>query len=398
MGTTSALAGVKVLDLSRHLAGPYCAMMLGDLGADVIKIERPGIGDETRKWGPPFVNGESPYYLCCNRNKRSLTLDLKDKLGGGIARELAQSSDVLIENFRVGGAEEVGLGYDELKAINPRLIYCSISGFGHTGPDRALPGYDFAIQARGGLMSVTGDCDGAPTKVGVAIVDLATAIFASNAVLAALFARERSGQGQHLDIALLDSQIALLANVGCNYLSSGDIPQRWGNAHSSIVPYQAFQAADGYVVLTIGNDGQWERFCGAAGVSAWAEDERFSTNAQRVANRAALVPMLEDYFRQKTVIDLLEICEGADVSAAPVNTLGEVFSDPQVLARDMLLEMPHSNANSVQLPGTPLNFSRTPVQMRFPPPLLGQHTEEILTDLLGLDSSAVANLRQSGIV
>jgi len=393
-----ALDGVRVLDLSRHLAGPYCAMMLGDLGAKVIKVERPNVGDETRHWGPPFRGGESAYYLCCNRNKKSLTLNLKHKRGISIAQELARRSDVVIENFRVGGLDELELGYTDLKKINPRLIYCSISGFGHTGPDRNLPGYDFMIQGRGGFMSITGERDGTPMKVGMAIVDVATALFACNAILAALFARERIGVGQHIDMALLDSQIAILANVGSNYLCSGEVPGRWGNTHANIVPYQAFQAADDYLILAIGNDGQWERFCTAAGVSVWSADERFATNQLRVANREVLVPMLEDLFYQKTVAEWLQLCADADVPAGPVNTIDKVFADSQVLTRGMVVEMPHPTAETVQLAGTPLNLSATPAQMRLPPPLLGEHTDEILANELALEDSAIAELHQSGVV
>ena len=394
----SALGGVKVLDLSRHLAGPYCAMMLGDLGAEVIKVERPGTGDETRQWQPPFAGSESAYYLCCNRNKKSLTLNLKHERGVEIARTLAETSDVLIENFRIGGTNELGLGYDQLKQVNPRLICCSISGFGHTGPDRELPGYDLMIQARGGIMSITGERDGTPTKIGVAVADVATALFASNAILAALFVRERTGEGQHLDIALLDSQIALLANVGSNYLCSGEVPQRWGNAHSGIVPYQAFKAADDYLVLAIGNDGQWQRFCKAAGVDRLGDDERFATNSQRVANRDALIPSLENLFQQRTIAEWLQLCGEADVPAGPVNTLDAVFKDPQALARGMLVEMPHPIADTMQLAGSPLNLSATPVQMRHPPPLLGEHTDEILANALGFDATTITNLRQAGTI
>ena len=393
---TGALDGIRVLDLSRHLAGPYCAMMLGDLGAEVLKVERPGVGDETRQWGPPFVGGESAYYLCCNRNKKGLTLDLKHGRGAALARELARRSDVLIENFRVGGLDELGLGYEGLRAINPRLVHCSISGFGHTGPDRDLGGYDFMIQGRGGLMSITGERD--PLKVGVAVVDVATALFACNAVLAALFARQRTGVGQRLDLALLDSAIALLANVGSNYLCSGQVPERWGNAHASIVPYQAFQASDGHLLLAVGNDGQWRRFCAAAGVSPWAEDPRFATNPSRVAHRETLVPLLEELLLRRTVADWLRLCADADVPAGPVNTLDKVFSDPQALARGMLVEMPHPAAGAVRLAGTPLHLSATPAQMRLPPPLLGEHTDEILTRLLGLGARDVAALRQDGVV
>jgi formyl-CoA transferase len=342
------------------------------------------------------VGGESAYYLCCNRNKKGLTLNLKHERGSALARELARRSDALIENFRVGGAEELGLGYEDLRAINPRLVYCSISGFGHTGPDRRLGGYDFMIQGRGGLMSITGERD--PLKVGVAVVDVATALFACNAVLAALFARQRTGVGQRLDLALLDSVIALLANVGSNYLCSGEIPERWGNAHASIVPYQAFHASDGHLILAVGNDGQWQRFCAAAGVPAWAGDPRFATNPSRVAHRETLVPLLKELFRRRTVADWLRLCAEADVPAGPVNTLDSVFSDPQALARGMLVEMPHPAAGAVRLAGTPLHLSATPAQMRLPPPLLGEHTDEILTRLLGLDEGAVAELRRDGVI
>ena len=390
-----ALEGLHVLDLSRQLAGPYCAMMLGDLGAEVIKVERPGVGDDSRYWGPPFIGGESAYYLCCNRNKKSLTLNLKHEQGISIAKELAKRSDVLIENFRVGGLAELGLGYDDLKAINPRLIYCSISGFGHTGPDRELGGYDLLIQGRGGVMSITGERDGAPMKVGVALADIATGMFAGNAILAALLARERIGKGQHIDMALLDSQVALLGNSGSSYLCSGEVTQRWGNAHPSIVPYQAFQAADDYLILAIANDGQWRRFCIAAGVKSWADDERFATNPQRVAHRDLLLPLLQDLFRQKTITEWVQLCADADVPCGPVNTLDKVFADPQVLARGMLVEMPHSTAETVRLAGTPINLSETPTQMRLAPPLLGQHTEEILIDWLAFDDKEIAELRRN---
>ena len=393
-----ALDGVRVLELSRHLAGPYCAMLLGDLGAEVIKVERPAVGDETRQWGPPFVGGESAYYLCCNRNKKSIALNLNDGRGAAIAQDLARKSDVLIENFRVGGADQLGLGYAELKEINPRLIYCSISGFGHTGPDRELGGYDALIQGRGGFMSITGEREGTPMKVGVAIVDVAAALFACNAILAALYSRERKGEGQHLDISLFDAQIALLANVGSSYLCSGKMPLRWGNAHASIVPYQAFQAADDFLTLAIGNDGQWGRFCEAAGVSALAKDARFATNPQRVLNRDVLIPKLETLIRQRTAAEWLQLCADADVPAGPVNTLDKVFADPQALARGMLVEMPHITAGSVRLAGTPFNLSMTPAEMRLPPPTLGQHTDEILKELLDLDENAMAELCRDEVV
>jgi formyl-CoA transferase len=393
-----ALDGIRVLDMSRHLAGPYCAMMLGDMGAEVIKVERAGVGDETRSWGPPFHGGESAYYLSSNRNKRSITVNLKDERGVEIVRALARESDVLIENLRAGRLEGMGLGYADLKALNPGLVFCSISGFGHSGPDRDLPGYDFMIQARGGFMSITGEQDGPPMKVGVAIVDIATGMFGCSAVLGALYAREKSGQGQHIDMALLDSQIALLANVGSNALCSDEIPGRWGNQHPSLVPYQAFEASDGYLALAIGNDGQWERFCNAAGVPDLVTDKRFATNPQRVVNRETLIPLLADVFREKLVDEWLSLCAKADVPAGPVNTLDKVFQDPQALHREMVKELPHSSAGTVRLAGTPLKFSDTPAEVRLPPPVLGEHTDEILRERLGYDDEAIRQFRRDGVI
>lgn len=393
-----ALQGLKVLDMSRQLAGPGCAMMLGDLGADVIKIERAGVGDETRAWGPPFVNGESAYFLCTNRNKRSLTLNLKDDRGAAIARRLAEQSDVMIENFRIGRLTEMGLGYEDLKPKNPGLIYCSISGFGHTGPDQNLPGYDFMIQARGGFMSITGEPEGHPTKVGVAIADIAAGLFSNSAILAALYAREKTGRGQHIDTALLDAQIALLANVGSSALCTGEPPQRYGNAHPNVVPYQTFPTADGHLALAIGNDGQWTRFCQAAGKPEWPKDARFSTNPQRVVNRDALIDLMIDFFKGKTTSEWLALCAENDVPAGPVNTVDKVFEDPQALARGMLVEMDHPTVGTARLAGSPMNLSETPVEIRRPPPLLGEHTDEILTEQLGCTVEEVDTLRRDGVV
>jgi formyl-CoA transferase len=372
-------------------------MLLGDLGADVIKVERPGTGDETRKWGPPFIGGESAYFLCCNRNKRSITLDLKSTEGQGVARSLAERCDVLIENFRVGGTDAFGLGYEQLKEANPGLVYCSVSGYGHTGPDRNQGSYDFLIQGRAGFMSITGNRDGPPTKVGVAIVDVAAGLFACNGVQAALLARERTGKGRHVDIALLDSQIALLANVGSGYLTSGVVPERWGNTHASIVPYQAFRAKDGYIVLAIGNDGQWSRFCKAADVNALAEDQRYRTNPDRVAHRSVLVPELERLILTRTVNDWLTRCHAADVPAGPVNTLDKVFADPQALARGMKLEVDHPAAGKVPLAGSPLFPTPDFAAEILPPPMLGQHTDEILKEL-AIPDDTITSYRTSGIV
>lgn len=372
------LDNIRVLDLSRHLAGPYCAMMLGDLGAEVIKVERPGAGDETRQWGPPFVGGESAYYLCCNRNKKSVTLNFKDPADVEKCRQLAARSDVLIENFRVGGLDEMGLGYDALKELNPRLIYCSITGFGQNGPYRDRLGYDFVIQAIGGLMSITGEPDRPPMKVGVAIVDVSAAMFACIGILAALQARERTGEGQRVDVSLFDSQVAWLANVGSNYLCSGVVPGRWGNAHASIVPYQAFATADDYIVIAVGNDGQWQRLCDVLSKPEWKTDPRFATNPQRVANRDTLVPFIEEILLQKPAVEWLTALKDHDVPAAPVNTIDKVFADPQALAREMLVEMPHPTAGVVKMAGTPIKLSATPAQMELPPPLLGEHNEEVL--------------------
>ncbi|GIK37296.1 MAG: hypothetical protein BroJett011_11290 [Chloroflexota bacterium] len=393
------LAGIRVIDLSRVMAGPYCTMLLGDLGADVIKIEAPGQGDDSRHWGPPFApGGESAYFLCANRNKRSLTLNLKSERGLAILRELIRQGDVLVENFRAGTLEGWGLSYDELQRLRPGLIYCTITGYGYTGPDRDRPGYDFAIQAEGGIMSLTGPADGEPHKVGVAIADITTGLFAANAILASLFARERIGAGQRIDLSLLDCQVAWLANVASEYLVSGQPPQRYGNAHPTVVPYQVFKAQDRHFVFAVGNDSQWRKFCRAVDRAEWAEDVRFATNAARVEHRAALIPRLSELFATRTAEEWLAHLAEIGIPAAPINTVDQVLAHPQVQARGMQVEVNHPTAGPLPLVGSPLHITTTPPQIRYPPPLLGQHTNPILAGLLGYDSAAIAALKAEGVV
>jgi formyl-CoA transferase len=395
----SLLNGVRVLDLSRVLAGPYCTMMLGDLGADIIKIEVPGLGDDTRHWGPPFaIGGESAYFLCVNRNKRSITLDLKTAQGIHILKELIQKCDVLVENYRVDTMKKWGLSFEKLQQLKPGLIYCSITGYGYTGPYRNLPGYDFIIQAQGGVMSITGPEEGEPYKVGVAIADITAGLFACNAILAALFEHQKSGKGQRIDISLLDSQLAWLANVGSNYLISGEKPVRYGNAHPNIVPYQTFKASDGYFALGIGNDGQWKQFCEKAGKKEWAEDDRFKTNANRVENRKILIPLLEELFTQNDINCWLSIFESVGVPCGPINTIDQLFDDPQVQAREMVINVNHPSAGEIKMVASPLKIPTAPVEVRLPPPMLGEHTEAILSELLGYDKNRVEELRRIQVV
>ena len=398
MAMSSPLEGYRILDLSRVLAGPYCTMMLGDLGAEVIKVERPGSGDDTRAWGPPFVGDESAYYLCANRNKKSITVNLKPEKGREIIRQLAKISDVLIENYKVGELSEMGLGYNTLKEVNPGLVYCSITGYGQNGPDKDLPGYDFIIQGRGGVMSITGEPDGEPMKVGVAIVDVTAGLYAANAIQAALLARAKTGKGQAIDISLLDAQVAWLANVASSYLVSGKRPGRFGNAHPTIVPYQSFKASDGFFCLAVGNDGQWQKLCQVLGHAEWATDPRFATNPARVQHREVLVPLLQDVFACKDIAFWLREITAGGIPCGPVQTLDEVFVDPQVLARDMIWTVPHPTAGEVRLVGSPLKLSETPVACRSHPPLLGEHTEEVLTSLLGYSGDEVRVLRQEKVV
>ena len=389
----SPLEGYRVLDLSRVLAGPYCTMMLGDLGAEVIKVERPGFGDDTRAWGPPFVGGESAYYLGANRNKKSITVNLKSEEGREVIRRLAKQSDVLVENYKVGELTELKLGYETLKELNPGLVYCSITGYGQNGPDKDLPGYDFIIQGRGGVMSITGEPDGEPMKVGVAIVDITAGLYAANAIQAALLARAKTGKGQAIDISLLDAQVAWLANVASSYLVSGKQPGRFGNAHPTIVPYQSFKANDGFFCLAVGNDGQWQKLCQVLDHTEWATDPRFVTNPARVQHRESVVALLQEVFSRKEIACWLREISAGGIPCGPVQTLDEVFADPQVLARDMVWTVPHPTAGEVRLVGSPLKLSDTPVSCRMPPPLVGEHTDEVLTSLLGYSGDEVRRLR-----
>jgi crotonobetainyl-CoA:carnitine CoA-transferase CaiB-like acyl-CoA transferase len=409
----NSLAGIRVLDLSRVLAGPWCAQTLADLGADVIKIERPGNGDDTRAWGPPFLKDaqgsetrESAYYLGANRNKRSVTCDIAQPQGQALVRELAARSDVLVENFKVGDLKRYGLSYDDLKAANPRLVYCSITGFGQTGPYRDRAGYDYAVQGMGGLMSITGqrdDLGGGPQKVGVAVADLFTGMYATTAILAALRHAERTGEGQWIDMALLDTQVAMLANLGANYLVSGNVPGRAGNAHQNIVPYQVFETAPGpagkdYLILAVGNDSQFAKFCEVAGRPELASDTRFAKNQDRVRNRAVLVPMLEDVLRMRTKAQWLPQLEAAKVPCGAINSLAEVFADPQVSERGMVTHWQHPAQPELRLVSSPMKLSATPVRADLPPPLLGQHTDEVLAEWLGYDEARIDGLREKGVV
>ncbi|MCL4104502.1 UNVERIFIED_CONTAM: hypothetical protein GTU68_047464 [Idotea baltica] len=389
-----ALSHIKVLDLSRVLAGPWASQILADLGAEVIKIERPNVGDDTRAWGPPFLrdhNGEetaeSAYFLCTNRGKQSVCIDMKSEEGRSKIRELADQSDVVLENFKVGGAKQFGLDYDTLSARNPGLVYCSITGFGQNGPDKDRPGYDFLVQAMGGLMSVTGQPDGSPgagpQKVGVALTDIMTGLYATIGILAALTERDRSGLGQLVDLALLDVTAATLANQASNYLVGGMVPQRLGNAHPNVVPYQTFVAADGHLIVAVGNDAQFARFVDALGCPELADDVRFINNQMRVQHREALIPLLQRKMLDKPKDQWLEILEQAKVPAGSINSVEEVFAEPQIQAREMQIEIPHPFDPHLQLVGNPIKLSRTPVSYNRPPPTLGQHTAEVLAELEG---------------
>ncbi|HYD61287.1 MAG TPA: CaiB/BaiF CoA-transferase family protein [Noviherbaspirillum sp.] len=404
-----ALGHIRVLDLTRVLAGPWCAQNLADLGADVIKIERPGTGDDTRHWGPPYLKdaqgrdtSEAAYYLAANRGKRSVTVDIASPEGQEIVRRLARQSDVVLENYKVGQLKKYGLDYESLRREKPDLIYCSITGFGQTGPYSQRAGYDFIIQGMGGFMSITGERDdlpgGGPQKAGVAISDLMTGMYSTVAVLAALAHRDRTGEGQYIDMALLDVQVAMLANMNTNYLASGNPPTRWGNAHPNIVPYQTFATSDGHIIVAVGNDGQYRRFVEAGGRPELATDERFATNPMRVRHRDTLVPLLAEMVKTKSKQAWIDALEAAGVPCGPINNLDEVFENPQVQARGLRMDLPHPTGGAVKLVGSPMKMSATPPTYDMPPPLLGEHTEVVLKNLLEESEEAIAALRGKGII
>ena len=403
------LQGVRVLDLTRVLAGPWCTQNLADLGAEVIKIERPGKGDDTRSWGPPFLKdregrdtADAAYYLACNRGKKSVTLDIASEEGRGIARSLALSADILVENFKVGDLARHGLDYASLSKEHPRLIYCSVTGFGQDGPYRDRPGYDFMVQGLGGLMSVTGERDdlpgGGPQKVGVAVSDLFTGMYATSAILAALLHRASSGQGQHIDMALLDVQVAMLANLSSTYFVSGEAPRRMGNAHQNIVPYHVFRAADDFLIVAVGNDSQFAKFCEVIGEPEWPKDARFATNPQRVRHRDLLVGMISGRMRARPAREWLAKLEPSGVPCGPINDLSQVFADPQVAHRGMKVSVAHPAAGEMQMVASPMKFSATPIPYDAPPPTLGQHTDEILGNVLGLTAQEIEGLRARGVL
>ena len=399
------LSHVKVLDLSRVLAGPWAGQNLADLGAEVIKVERPKVGDDSRAFGPPWVKGrdgrdtkDSAYFTSANRGKKSITVNISSPAGQEIVRSLAHTSDVLIENYKFGDLARYGLGYDDLRQINPRLIYCSVTGFGQTGPYRERPGYDFMIQGKGGMMSVTGDAQGEPMRAGVPVADIITGMYASIAICAALAHRAQTGAGQHLDLALLDSQIALLAYQNTNYFATGKPPGRIGNLHPNIVPYQPFRTGDGEVIIACGNDNLYRKFCEAAGCAELASDARFATNGKRVENRAELTRLLQGIFAKRSTREWLELLEAAGVPNGPINDVAQVFEEPQVKARGVRVELEHPAAGKLPTVASPMRFSGTPLQHQLAPPLLGQHTEEILRERLGRSAAQIAALRAEGAI
>ncbi len=397
---SAALSGIRVLDLSRILAGPYCTQVLGDLGADIVKVEQPGLGDGSRAWGPPSAGGEAAYYLCLNRNKRSMTLNLKSEEGQEIVRRIVAQSDVLIENFKFGEMEKLGLDYESLAALNPSLIYCTVSSYGPTGPYKERPGFDFMIQAQSGIMSITGSEESGPTKVGVAVVDVTTGLYASNVILAALFARERDPQrrGQKLEVSLYECALAWLANIGSNYLISGQPPRRMGNAHPNVVPYQPFETADVPVALAIGTDAQFKKFCKLVARPELATDPRFMTNSARVENRATLIPILQSIFIQRRAAEWEQLLNSVDIPAGSINTLDRVFDHPHTQALEIVQQIQHPTAGQIKLVRSPMHLSATPTRIDRPPPLLGEHTAELLQELLGYGEAEVSRLREQAVI
>ncbi len=392
------LEGLRILDLSRILAGPYCTMLLGDMGAEVLKVEEPKKGDDTRAWGPPFVNGESAYFFCINRNKKSITLDLKAPKGKEILKALAAKCDVLMENYKPGTMEKLGLGYDALKAGNPGLIYCAVSGFGRTGPYGDRAGYDVIVQGVGGLMGITGEEGGGPVKVGVAMTDLATAMHAHGAILAAVWQRQRTGQGGRLDLSLLETQVITLINIASSYLNGGEIPRRWGTAHASIVPYQALRTKDGYLIVGCGNEKLWQAFCKVIEAPELAADPRFQSNADRVKHRDVLIPLLEERMARKSTAEWDRLVGEAGIPCGPINSMEQVFTDPQVRHLQLVQEVPHPFAGRVRVIRHPVSMNGTPFPVRLPPPALGQHTDGILRDVLGMGEAQIAMLRRDGVI
>jgi formyl-CoA transferase len=403
------LQGIRVLDLTRVLAGPWATQNLADLGAEVIKVERPGQGDDTRRWGPPFLRdregretSDAAYYLACNRGKKSVTLDIAKPEGRALARRLALESDVLVENFKVGDLARYGLDYDTLARDHPRIVYCSITGFGQDGPYRDRPGYDFMIQGLGGLMSVTGERDdlpgGGPQKVGVAVADLFTGMYATSAILASLLEREKTGRGQRVDMALLDVQVAMLANLGASYFVSGVAPKRMGNAHQNIVPYHVFKASDEFLIVAVGNDTQFASFCGVIGEPGWPKDPRFATNPERVRHRDLLVGLIGERLARRPAREWLALLEPAGVPCGPINDLAQVFADPQVRHRRMEVRAPHPAAGEVRMVANPMKLSRTPITYEAGPPRLGEHTDQVLREVLGLEGAEIQRLREERVI
>ncbi|MEP6701901.1 MAG: CaiB/BaiF CoA-transferase family protein [Betaproteobacteria bacterium] len=405
----TSLSHITVLDLSRILAGPWCSQLLADLGATVLKIEHPVRGDDTRSWGPPFLNDlagnetrEAAYYLGVNRNKQSVAVDFTRAEGQEILIALARDADVMLENYKVGGLAKYGLDYEAVRRVNPDIVYCSVTGFGQDGPYAKSAGYDFMIQGMGGLMSITGERDelpgGGPQKVGVAVADIMTGLYATIGIQSALIHRDRTGEGQHVDMALLDTQVAMIANLNMNYLLSGKVPGRMGNAHANIVPYQAFPCADGHIILAVGNDNQFEKFCRIAKHPDISADPRFRSNSDRVRNRDDLVPMLTEIIKARTMRDWIDACDAAQVPCGPINRLDQVFADPQVVHRGMRIDMPHPLSGSVPQVVNPIKLSKTPLEFHSAPPLLGQHTAQVLAQRLGYDEARIAALAERGVI